>query len=229
MKFKFLAVSIALSCLVNNANASSVYDCEDGDDSLACRQKENIEEIWVDMNQSASTVVDDIMTAPEAAVEAGCLDDIRSIDLSVMTVDPYSLWSEIYSSLKDQLTSQVCSAVEDKINEQTEKLDTTLEAPLGLGEVSVSNSYDINSFDELTETRVKLTNDEAKKDVVESVFGSSTVRSAKHFTEKSMDRVYLEKNGTTKRAVRTSEEEELESALDFNRLWSTESETDDDN
>lgn len=223
MKLTLTKISLLLTCFAAPSFASSIYDCPEGDESFACKQKENVDAIWVDMNKTASNVVDNIMTAPESAAQAGCLDDIRSINTSIMTVDPFSIWSEVYQGIKDQLITQVCSAVEDRINEQTTKLAFTLEAPLGLGSVGVDQSYDIETFDELTNTRVQLSNREAKNKVVGDVFGDYTVPTAKHFTEKSMDKEFLETQGVSKRADRNKAEENIESIIDFNRLWKKES------
>jgi hypothetical protein len=224
MKLTVLFASLFLS----SSTFASLYDCPDSDDSLACQQKSQIEAIWVDMNQSANTLVDDIMTFPESAVEAGCLDNIRSIDISILTIDPLSIWTDIYSSLKDELISQVCSAVEDKVNELSAELETDLEAPLGLGSISITSGYSIDTFSELTDTRVKLTNSEAKEEVVESVLGDYSVPRHQKYTEKAMNDAYFEDNGTYRMIERTEDEEKIETMLNLNRLWSTDEDEDGD-
>lgn len=218
MKGKLL---IAILCaMANQALADdSIYDCPDGDTSLACSQQAQIEAIWVDMNQSANYVIDELMQDPESALEAGCLDNIRSIDLSIMTIDPTSIWTEIYAGLKDKLINQVCSAVEERANELTAMLETNLEAPYGLGSVKIQQSSSISSFSELTDSRVRLSDEEAKAEVVEKVFGEPLEPTPFRYTEKSMDEAFLIQNGVSTHAVREASEEKIESVLDQNRLW----------
>jgi hypothetical protein len=225
MNARNMLVAVGLILSAPLAGAAPLAGCTAKPDSLVCKQQEDIERIWVDMNQSVDFVVDDVMAIPTKAVDAGCLDELRKFDLSIITVDPYSIWSDIYADIKDKLLSLSCTAVEDGIRKQTEKLKGKLEAPYGLGSVSLREGSYINSLEDVSHTRVILSNEAAKRKVVDEVFRGKTVPEVKRFTERKMSADFLEKNGTIKRIEKRERQETIEDTIDFDRLWKKEAAT----
>lgn len=200
-------------------NSGGAFSCPEGDDSIACHQKKQVEEIWIDMNQSVSTLTDELVTNPDKAIEAGCLDDIMQLDLSVITVDPYGVWNTVYAGLKDELMNMACSAVEEKLNEATAYLDLKLEAPMGLGSVSLGQSGHAQSFSDAQDARVHMNNNEARDEVINQVFGEYPRVNQRQWTEQSIERRRIENGGPSNRARRDKKEESLRSVLNINNVF----------
>ena len=199
--------------------ANNALSCPSGDDSIACKHKEQVEAIWVDMNKSATYLTDELIQNPDSAIEAGCLNDIMQVDLSVITVDPYGIWNSVYAGLKDQLMNMACSAVEDKLNEASAYLDAKLEAPMGLGSVSLGQSGRANSFSDLQESRVYMNDREAQEAVVEKVFGEYPRVNQRRWTEQEIEQRRIENGGPSTRSRRSAQEEKVRSVLNVNRIF----------
>lgn len=215
---------LAISTLVNMANAeesASALGCESGNNSLACAHKNEVETIWMDMNSSYSQLTDEIMQNPDSAIDAGCLNDISQVDLSVITIDPKNILSGIYAALKDQLLNMTCNAVNDKVNEASSYLDTKLEAPMGLGSVGLNTAYshDISTFSDISDSRVRLSNAEATNQAVEEVFGERPRINRRAWGSQSVEEIRVQGRGVDTRTQRSSDQEELENILDVNRLF----------
>lgn len=200
------------------------FSCPEGDDSIACKQKAQIEEIWVDMNKSATYLTDELVQNPQSVIEAGCLDGIMQMDLSVITIDPYGIWNTVYAGIKDQLINMACSAVQDKINEATEYLETKLEAPMGLGSVSLQQRGRVDSFSEIQESRVLMDNSEAKNTVIKEVFDEYPRVRRRQSTEQQIDQRRVQNGGKSTRTQRNENEEKVQAILDVDRIFNNKDE-----
>lgn len=217
-KCGFLLVFITASYNVAGQSTNDVT-CPAADTSIACEQRRQLDEIWVDMNKSSSALVDDVMEAPKKAEEMGCLDQLKQIDLSVVTVDPRSIWSTVYAALKDRIVNRACTAINDAVNEQTARLNNRLEAPMGLGSVAIQQSGTGNGLDNFTRTRVRITDEDARREVVRDTLGVYPTIQSQSDTDIKIREDRETRVGTSDRERRTAEQEDLERVLDFNRLW----------
>lgn len=83
------------------------------------------------INSAAKTVLDSIVSTPQTAKDAGCLDGILGLDLQLFAVDITNIWGPLYNQFKQQLLSQACSAATDYVNAQTAQLTGKLSGTLG--------------------------------------------------------------------------------------------------
>jgi len=139
--------------------------------SLAEQQKEQIRTLLADMNQSAKEVADTVISEPQSAEDAGCLSDVQGIDLSLFTVDLLNVWGALYDTIKDQIISGTCDAATNYINQQSGQLDTNLEAPFGLGSISISQSSAIDDWQSVVTSDVELDNTELVTKVTTDTLG----------------------------------------------------------
>jgi len=227
MKFsiygKLLLASVAFSELAI-AQEEDAFGCAESDTSIACSQKNQVQEIWTDMNKSFSYLTDDLIQNPSSAIDAGCLNDINKVDINAIAIDPKSIFSGIYAALKDQILNKACDAINDKVNEATSYLDQRLEAPMGIGSVSVSTrgSSDVQSFSDIASSRSRLTNREATSEAVQEVFGEYPRITRRDWTDQSVEEIKVEARGVDTRSQRTEDQERLDSLLDLGRLFKPE-------
>ena len=227
MKFsiygKLLLASVAFSELAI-AQEEDAFGCAESDTTIACSQKNQVQEIWTDMNKSFSYLTDDLIQNPSSAIDAGCLNDINKVDINAIAIDPKSIFSGIYAALKDQILNKACDAINDKVNEATSYLDQRLEAPMGIGSVSVSTrgSSDVQSFSDIASSRSRLTNREATSEAVQEVFGEYPRITRRDWTDQSVEEIKVEARGVDTRSQRTEDQERLDSLLDLDRLFKPE-------
>ena len=227
MKFsiygKLLLASVAFSELAI-AQEEDAFGCAESDTSIACSQKNQVQEIWTDMNKSFSYLTDDLIQNPSSAIDAGCLNDTNKVDINAIAIDPKSIFSGIYAALKDQILNKACDAINDKVNEATSYLDQRLEAPMGIGSVSVSTrgSSDVQSFSDIASSRSRLTNREATSEAVQEVFGEYPRITRRDWTDQSVEEIKVEARGVDTRSQRTEDQERLDSLLDLDRLFKPE-------
>ncbi len=176
------------------------------------------------MNKSFSYLTDDLIQNPSSAIDAGCLNDINKVDINAIAIDPKSIFSGIYAALKDQILNKACDAINDKVNEATSYLDQRLEAPMGIGSVSVSTrgSSDVQSFSDIASSRSRLTNREATSEAVQEVFGEYPRITRRDWTDQSVEEIKVEARGVDTRSQRTEDQERLDSLLDLDRLFKPE-------
>ena len=86
--------------------------------SIADQQKAQVQTLLADMNQSAKDVADTVISNPQNAIDAGCLSGIQGVDLSVFTIDFTNIWGAIYTTVKDKIVNQACTASTDWVNNQ---------------------------------------------------------------------------------------------------------------
>lgn len=209
--------------------SSQSSNCAGGDDSIACQQKRELDAIWVDMNKSSMDVIDTVMTDPGKAREMGCLDNIRSLDLSVFTIDINGLWTSLYSALKDQLMDRVCDAIDQKVNEELNRLTFQLEAPMGLGEISLGRGSNANSLDDFGRVRARITNEEARRAVVEEVLDEQPRLGMQPITTKNVQNSREVELGVDDRTRVRKDAEELEKKIkSFKSLFKKDGDNDND-
>ena len=217
---KLLLASIVFSEIAI-AQESDAFGCADSDTSIACSQKNQVQEIWTDMNKSFSYLTDELIQNPSSAIEAGCLNDINKVDINAIAIDPKSIYSGIYAALKDQILNKAYDAINDKINEASSYLDQRLEAPMGIGSVAISSrgTSDVQSFSDIASSRSRLTNREATSEAVQEVFGEYPKINRRDWTDQSIEEIKIEARGVNTRSQRTEDQERLDSLLDLDRLF----------
>lgn len=200
------------------AQAQQAASCPDSDTSFKCQQQRQLKAILVDLNQSVGPSIKTFVSDPGTVFESGCLDEIAGINLSIFRIDPTSIWTEVYQQLKDEITNRVCTKIQDKINEHRERLNITLEAPFGLGSVSVSNGAGIESTHDIFRVQDNASNNQIRRRVVEEVFGSPPTAPVRDFQENIItlpNTSHLQ----TPRQKRKKEEERITKFIDINKLW----------
>ncbi len=180
-------------------------------------QKQQIELLLTDMNNSALEVIDTVTSNPQKAIDSGCLDDIRSIDLSVFAIDLTNIWEPIYATLKDQIFNMVCNAAQKHINNITEKLTFDLQAPFGLSSVSVVQGDAITDWQSVTNSDVELDSTALVQKVSTKTLGTVPSAAQIEAAVKSLD------THAAAEAIRGSNKEKLESQfeqmLDLNTFF----------
>jgi hypothetical protein len=192
----------------------SVSNVSVADPSIADQQKEQVQTLLADMNQSAKDVADTIISDPQNAIDAGCLDGIQGIDLSVFSVDFTNIWGALYGSIKDQIINQACTAATDWVNSQTAALDTTLEAPFGLGSISVSQGTALTEWQSALSTDVEMDSTELATQVTTDTLGQVPAPGIVSGAVKKATA-----NQTTPGHNKEEWEEKIEDALDVKQLW----------
>ena len=162
-------IHLVISASILLAHTLHAEEGGDSATSIAAQQKEQLEYVIADINASAKTVVDTVVSEPQKAIDGGCLSNIQGIDLSVMSVDPTDIWGAVYSSIKDNLLSMACSAATDWANEQTAQLDLVLETDIG--NIELGQGSRISDWQSVQRTDVELSNDEVAEKVTTETLG----------------------------------------------------------
>lgn len=182
--------------------------------TIAEQQQEQVQTLLADMNQSAKEVADTVISDPQSAIDAGCLSNIQGIDLSVFSVDFTNIWGTLYSAVKDQIVNSGCTASTDWVANQTAGLDTTLQAPFGLGSISVAQGSALNDWQSALSTDVEMDNTELAAKVTTDTLGQvpppSVINGAINKASANQD---------TPRHNKEDWENKIEDALDVKQLW----------
>lgn len=234
MKYLFLIIVLnsilASTAIAEETDGDAVTEaCPAENDSIACQQRRQLDAIWVDMNKTSSQLIDDIIEEPGTAEEMGCLDNLKRLDLSIVTVDPASIWTTLYASLKDSIINRGCNAIQSKINEQSARLAGRLEAPYGLGSIRLQQGRSSNGLTDLSRTRAVITNEQARQAVVTETLGVYPAPSSQSYTDHRLRNVNVDKPNARKGVVINPAKEKIESVLNFNRLWNDEENEEDEN
>ena len=183
-------------------------------ESIADAQRAQIQTLLAGMNQNAKEVADTVISEPQNAIDAGCLSDIQGIDLSVFTVDFTNIWGVLYNALKDQILNQVCTAASDWVNSQNAGLDTTLQAPFGLGSAGLSQGTALNDWQSALSADVEMDSTEIATQVTTDTLGQvpppGVIRGA---VKKASG------NQTTPGHDKEAWESQIQDALDVKQLW----------
>lgn len=182
--------------------------------SIADQQKAQVQTLLADMNQSAKDVADTVISDPQNAIDAGCLSSIQGIDLSVFSVDFTNIWGALYSTIKDQIINQACTAATDWVNNQAAALDTTLQAPFGLGSISVSQGAALTDWQSALSTDVKMDSTELATQVTTDTLGQVPAPGIVSGAVKKASA-----NQTTPGHDKEEWEDKIEDALDVKQLW----------
>lgn len=193
--------------------------CPESNTSFKCQQRRQVEAIWVDLNQSIGSTIETFTADPGTVFESGCLDDIASINFSIIRVDPASIWTELYNTLKDELINRTCSVLEDKINEHREALNLTLSAPFGLGSISIGEGTDIESTRDIFRFEQRVSNDVVRREVVDRVFGGRATAPQRDFSENRLELPNRNTTSPENRPKRSKKEESITKFVDLNKLW----------
>lgn len=183
-------------------------------DSVAEQQRDAVRQIMVALNQSSNEIGQEIFSEPQRASDAGCLDGIKGIDLSVFQVDITSVWAALASAVKDNILNSTCNAASDWANEQTAALETSLDAPFGLGSISLSQGNAIDDWQSVTREDVELSAAELANKVTTGTLGQVAAR-----VIPSPGASEIESNEDTPSADREAIEAEFPQILNFKQLW----------
>lgn len=182
--------------------------------SIAEQQRQQVQTLLADMNQSAKDVADTVISEPQSAIDAGCLSSIQGIDLSVFSVDFTNIWGALYNTIKDQIVNSACTAATDWVNNQTAALDTTLQAPFGLGSISVSQGSALNDWQSALSTDVEMDNTELATQVTTDTLGTVPPPSV---VNGAVNKASANQN--TPGHNKEDWENRIEDALDVKQLW----------
>ena len=182
--------------------------------TIAEQQKQQVQMLLADMNQSAKEVADNVISEPQSAMDAGCLSSIQGVDLGVFTVDYTNIWGAIYNSLKDQIVNSACDASSNWVNSQTAALDSTLQMPFGMGSISVTQGSTINDWQSALSTDVEMDSTELATQVTTDTLGQVPAPGIVSNAVKKANA-----NKTTPGHNKKDWEAELEDMLDVKQLW----------
>jgi len=185
--------------------------------SIAEQQKQQVDTLLADMNQSARDIAYTVISDPQSALDGGCLSSLQGIDLSIFSVDIASIWGALYNITKSQILNQACTATTDWANNQTSALDTTLQAPFGLGSISVSQGSALNDWQSVLSTDVELDNTEIATLVTTKNLGQIP---APGIVSAGVQKASA--NQTTPGHDKEAWEDRIGEALDLKQLWGEE-------
>lgn len=201
-------------CAVVLSGAFIALPCFSQETSVSEQQAEAVRQTMVALNQSSNEIGQQIFSAPQSASEAGCLDGIKGIDLSVFTVDFTSAWSALTKEIKDSILNGTCSAATDWANDQTAALETNMETPLGMGSITVSQGTAIDDWQSVTREDVELSESELSTKVTTGTLGQVPAR-----TIPSPDTDPIESTQDTPSSNKEAIEAEFPEILRFKQLW----------
>ncbi len=188
--------------------------CFAQESSVAEKQQAAVRNAMAVLNQSSHSIGKKVFSEPQKAAEAGCLDSIKGIDLSVLKVDITSAWSSITKKMKDQIMNANCSAASDWAKEQASALETSMSGPLGTVSISISQGNSTDDWQSVKKEDVKLSDTELGSKVTTGTLGKVPQRSIPNVPQESMK---------TKGNAPVADKEKLESvlpdALKFKQLW----------
>lgn len=184
------------------------------DTSVSEQQAEAVRQVMVALNQSSNEIGQQIFSEPQRAAEAGCLDGIKGIDLSVFTVDFTSAWSALTREIKDQILNGTCSAASDWANDQTAALETSMEAPMGMGSIGLSQGTAIDDWQSVTREDVELSEAELNTKVTTGTLGQVPART---IPTPSVDPIGSTQD--TPSSNKETIEAEFPEILKFKQLW----------
>lgn len=214
-KSKFLTgKNYAVTLVAFLCASSPSYSQEGEEQSIAEQQASQIKSIIVDMNESAKTVVDTVTSEPQKAIDGGCLAGIQGIDLSAMSVDPTDIWGAVYDRIKSEILGVACSAGTAWANEQTARLDLSLQTPIGSVELGQGNS--ISDWQSVQTTDVELSNDEVAASVSTDTLGNIPGIP----TNAPVKRVQTGERNTESNAKEY--EEKMEESFNLKQIWGNE-------
>lgn len=105
-------------------------------DGLTAEQKKIVDAAAKAQNLKASQLANSIISEPLSAKEAGCLDQIMGVDLSVFKVNGVgSIWDAAYNMVMNQIKNLSCSAVSDWAKDQTGRVDDLLSNGIDMDEM----------------------------------------------------------------------------------------------
>lgn len=196
------------------ASALVPLPCFSQDTSVSEQQAEAVRQVMVALNQSSNEIGQQIFSEPQRAADAGCLDGIKGIDLSVFTVDFTSAWSALTREIKDRILNGTCSAAADWANEQAAALETSMEGPMGMGSITLSQGTAIDDWQSVTREDVELSDSELSTKVTTGTLGQVPPRT---IPTPGVDPI--ESTQDTPSSNKEAIEAEFPEILKFKQLW----------
>lgn len=184
------------------------------DTSVSEQQAEAVRQVMVALNRSSNEIGQQIFSEPQRAAEAGCLDGIKGIDLSVFTVDFTSAWSALTREIKDRILNGTCSAASDWANDQTAALETSMEGPMGMGSITLSQGTAIDDWQSVTREDVELSEAELNTKVTTGTLGQVPAR-----TIPTPGVAPIQSTQDTPSSNKEAIEAEFPEILKFKQLW----------
>lgn len=180
--------------------------------TVAEQQRSQIDALMANLNTDAKNVVDTVVSAPQDAIDSGCLDGILGLDLSVFSVDLTNLWGPLYDQFKNQLLSQACSAATDYVNSQTAQLATTLNTPLG--GVSLTQGSAITDWNSVVRSNVTLSNTELNNRITTGLLGDIPTQ-----TPSTTAPTQINSSEVSEITDKITPAGDVKTALDLKSLW----------
>lgn len=188
--------------------------CYSQDASVSEQQAQAVRQVMVALNRNSNEIGQRIFSEPQRAADAGCLDGIKGIDLSVFRVDFTSAWSALTREIKDQILNGTCSAASDWANDQAAALETSMEAPMGMGSITLSQGSAIGDWQSVTREDVELSEAELNTKVTTGTLGQVPAR-----TIPTPGADPIESTQDTPSSNKETIEAEFPEILKFKQLW----------
>ena len=213
--YSVITIGIALYLLFGKPAHADGY-CPD----IVGPQREQANRVMVDMNQAAKVVADTVVTDPQSSKDAGCLDGILGIDVSVFTIDPTNALNGAYQTIMNMIKNDACNAATSWVNAQTAALDVSLEAPFGIGSIDISQGSTLSDWQNVVSTDVEISNQEIYDKV-----GSKTLGRVPTHIENTAVANKIAPMGLTPSEDKRSKEAALNDMLSAKQIWSSSDET----
>lgn len=186
--------------------------------ALLDEQKEKLEKLGIDMNQTGKALYDTFTSEPQKVKESGCLDSIRAINANAIVIDPMNVLSAVYSRLKDELINSGCSAATDYANELTALLTQKLELPYGIASLDIGSSGSATGEGGVFNPKVELDNEKVAKEISDSVVKDARGNSYSAASGLKMKGT-IKRTKSTKSPNTKDTEKAIENAIDVDKFW----------
>lgn len=122
---------------------------DDVEDSWWEKSKAAANETRKSASEAAAKSVSTIVTAPERAIDAGCLDNIRMMKADLTLIDPsFALVGQIVDRMMTDLLSQACQSITDNVNSATDKWAGGFSDDYGLIDANVGHGATVKNWKE---------------------------------------------------------------------------------
>ena len=199
-----IGLSISISSIASNTP------------TVADTQRDQVSLVLADMNKSAKEVIDTVVRDPQNAIDAGCLDGIMGIDVSVFAIDHTNVLNGVYQTIMNMIKNDVCNAATAWVNAQTAELDITLEAPFGLGSIDISQGSTVSDWQNVVSTDVEISNQEIYDKV-----GTKTLGRVPTHQENLDVANELAPTGISPSQDKREKEQSLFEMIDVKQIWSS--------
>lgn len=194
----------------------------DAGDDLVQQQKDQLEQILIDMNKTGASLYDAFTNDPIGVVESGCLGTLRDIDFDIIPIDPTNILGPLFARIKEEMRNIPCSAVADRMSKINESLNAQLEQPHELGSPGLAQIHRVgDGSGQVPIVNVEIDEQQVASDVTQDVLGS--VRVTSWSVKDNVSQIHKsdsdQRNNWNKPKNSKDVDSRIEKMLDIDQLW----------